>query len=128
MPRLFMVLLALLGVSGCQTRPERSIKVIIGATLEDGAGAAPLPDAVIVVDGSRIRAAGPRASVPIPQDSERIDGSGKTVEPALDGEVIAAGKPANLFLLTADRKIELAMREGHWASAPAPVATPRPRP
>ncbi len=126
MPRLFMVSLALLVVSGCESQPERSIKAIIGATLRDGTEAAPLLDSVIVVDGSRIRAAGPRASIPIPQASQRVDGAGKTVTPAQKGEVIASGKPANLFVLTSDGQIELAMREGHWA--PVPIATPPPHP
>ncbi len=121
-----MVLTILLVLSGCQDQSERPIKAIVGATLHDGTGAAPLLDSVIVVDGSRIRAAGPRASVPIPQDSQRVDGTGKTVTPAREGAVIAAGRPANLFMLTSDGKVELAMKEGRWG--PVPIATPPPRP
>ena len=35
-------------------------RVLTGATLIDGTGAAPVPDAAVVIDGERIIAAGPR--------------------------------------------------------------------
>jgi hypothetical protein len=56
---------------------------IVGADLIDGTGAAPVPDAVVVVREGRIVAAGPRARTPIPRDAEVIDGHGKTVMPGL---------------------------------------------
>ena len=37
-------------------------RVLTGATLIDGTGAAPVPDAAVVIDGDRITAAGPRAA------------------------------------------------------------------
>jgi len=39
---------------------------IVGATLIDGNGGPPVADAVVVVDGARIAAAGPRGAVTIP--------------------------------------------------------------
>jgi len=56
---------------------------IIGATLVDGTGSAPVADSVVVVDGARITAAGPRSKVKIPGNAERIDARGKTVLPGL---------------------------------------------
>src|SRR5262245_19868619 len=49
---------------------------IVGCTVIDGNGAAPLPDAVVVVKGSRISAVGPRASVRIPDGATVIDAKG----------------------------------------------------
>jgi predicted amidohydrolase YtcJ len=74
------------------------LKVLIGATAILQPGANPVQDAVIVVDGSAIRAAGERKNVPIPQDSERTDLTGKWVVPVAGGR-IAPGQPADLFIL-----------------------------
>jgi imidazolonepropionase-like amidohydrolase len=54
-----------------------------GATLIDGTGAAPVADSVVVVEGSRIIAAGPRAKVKIPKSATVIDVHGKTLLPGL---------------------------------------------
>src|SRR2546422_5073251 len=59
------------------------IRVLTGATLIDGTGAAPVPDAVVVVDGDRIAAAGPRLAVSWPASAEIIDVKGRTVVPGL---------------------------------------------
>lgn len=55
----------------------------VGATLVDGTGAPPVPDAVVVVDGDRIVAAGPRASVKIPRRALVEDVSGHWITPGL---------------------------------------------
>ena len=54
---------------------------IIGATIIDGNGGAPIPDGVLVIEGDRIAAVGDRASVDVPADAEVIDGSGRFVTP-----------------------------------------------
>ncbi len=59
------------------------IRVLTGATLIDGTGAAPVADAVIVIDGERIAAAGPRRGLSWPGDAEIVDVRGKTVIPGL---------------------------------------------
>src|SRR5437899_76760 len=59
------------------------IRVLTGATLIDGTGAAPVPDAAVVVDGDRIAAAGPRLAVSWPASAEIIDVKGRTVVPGL---------------------------------------------
>ncbi len=56
---------------------------IAGATLIDGRGGAPVADAVIMVRGDRIIAAGPRASVSVLKEATVIDARGLTVLPGL---------------------------------------------
>jgi imidazolonepropionase-like amidohydrolase len=56
---------------------------LVGATLIDGTGHDEVRDATIVVDGGRIVAAGPRASVKLPAGAKRIDVTGKTIVPGL---------------------------------------------
>lgn len=57
--------------------------VIRGATLIDGSGAGPLPDATIVVAGERIACAGPAEACPVPAGARVVDGSGMWVIPGL---------------------------------------------
>jgi imidazolonepropionase-like amidohydrolase len=54
---------------------------IVGATVIDGTGAAPMQNATVVVRDKRIVAVGPRASVTVPQGATVIDGAGKFVTP-----------------------------------------------
>src|SRR5262249_31100364 len=49
---------------------------IVGCAVIDGNGGPPLPDAVVVIRGSRISAVGPRASVRIPDGATIIDAKG----------------------------------------------------
>lgn len=56
---------------------------IVGAQLVDGTGADPVPDAVVVVRGGRIAAAGSRAGTAIPAGAEIVDAAGRTVMPGL---------------------------------------------
>jgi imidazolonepropionase-like amidohydrolase len=58
-------------------------KVITGATLIDGAGRAPIKEAVIVIEGTRIKQAGAKSKVGIPKDAAIIDARGKFVMPGL---------------------------------------------
>jgi N-acetylglucosamine-6-phosphate deacetylase len=111
--RLGGLLIAWALLAGCSNTGKERMTVIVGATLLTGR--AEVPDAVVVIDGKRIRAVGPRPMTPIPQDSERIDGTGRYVK--ADGPVseIAAGQPADLVLLDQDRKVERRMVDGKWA-------------
>src|SRR5713101_7352201 len=59
------------------------IRVLTGATLIDGTGAAPVPDAAVVIDGDRIIAAGPRAATSWPANAEIVDVTGRTLIPGL---------------------------------------------
>jgi imidazolonepropionase-like amidohydrolase len=59
------------------------IRVLTGATLIDGTGAAPVPEAVVVIDGDRIIAAGPRAATAWPANAEIVDVAGRILIPGL---------------------------------------------
>jgi imidazolonepropionase-like amidohydrolase len=64
--------------------PERKgALVITGATLIDGTGSAALPDAVVVIEGDRIKAVGPRNKVTIPKGATVVDAHGKFLLPGL---------------------------------------------
>ncbi|HEX3747386.1 MAG TPA: amidohydrolase family protein [Bryobacteraceae bacterium] len=74
--------LLLLSLALCGCKPEEShIKAIIGAVLIDGRGGPPLSDSAVLVAGDRIRGAGARSAVEIPDNTDRIDGSGKFLVP-----------------------------------------------
>jgi imidazolonepropionase-like amidohydrolase len=64
-----------------QPAPPRT--VIVGATLVDGNGGAPVPDAVVVVENDRIAAAGPRGAVAVPAGAQQIDASGRWIIPGM---------------------------------------------
>jgi imidazolonepropionase-like amidohydrolase len=55
----------------------------VNARLIDGTGAAPVADAVVVVDGGKIIAAGPRAKVTVPAGARTVDAAGNTIVPGL---------------------------------------------
>ena len=59
------------------------ITAIVGATLIDGRGGEPLPDAVVVIRGDKIAAVGTRASAAIPPEGERIDAAGLFLLPGM---------------------------------------------
>jgi hypothetical protein len=65
-----------------QQGPQKPL-VLKGGLLIDGAGGAPLKDAVIVLSGGRIQSIGTQASAKIPAGATVIDTSGKTILPGL---------------------------------------------
>lgn len=70
------------------------------ATLIDGTGAHPVPDAAILITDGRISAAGPEASVDVPPGAERRDCSGAYIIPGLmDANIhlVAARTPDTLL-------------------------------
>jgi imidazolonepropionase-like amidohydrolase len=56
---------------------------IMGATLIDGTGAAPVHDSVVLVEGTQIAQVGPRDAVQIPTDAQQIDAHDKFLLPGL---------------------------------------------
>lgn len=82
MRRYAALLLLSISLSACKPTAEGHMKAIIGAVLIDGLGGPPLSDSVVVVAGDRIREAGARSTVLIPEEADKIDGSGKFVVPA----------------------------------------------
>lgn len=67
------------GISGSRA----TTLAIVGGTLIDGTGAAPVPDAAVVIHNGRIVAAGPRTKVKIPKHANIVDAHGKTILPGL---------------------------------------------
>jgi imidazolonepropionase-like amidohydrolase len=61
---------------------RRTIAIEHG-TLIDGTGRAPIADAVILIEGERIRSVGPQETVRIPRDANVIDAHGKFILPGL---------------------------------------------
>ena len=81
--RTLLVLAALAGGLGAVPRAARAEGLaIVGATVVDGA-AAPIPDAVVLINGDRIQAVGSRAQVALPKGITIVDGRGKWVAPGL---------------------------------------------
>ena len=62
---------------------QKGTLAITGATLIDGTGNAPVKDAVVVIEGDRIIAAGPRNKVKIPGNARRLNAQGKFLLPGL---------------------------------------------
>ena len=56
---------------------------VVGATLVDGTGAAPVRDAVVVMRDGRIACAGPRSSCPVPADADTVSARNKWIIPGL---------------------------------------------
>lgn len=93
--------------SGCGEPDFPKATVIVGATLMDPL----ISNSVVVVQDGRIVAAGPQQSVPIPPNSAKVNGAGKFLKS--DGP-IRVGAPADLVLLSSDRKVERVMEGGKW--------------
>src|SRR5687768_15458833 len=78
----WIVLIA--GVLGpLQVRAQNQTLVLEGGTLIDGTGRAPINDAVIVIDGSRIKAVGSRGQLSYPANARVIKTDGRTLLPGL---------------------------------------------
>ena len=76
-----VALAAVRPVAQAPTAPARL--AIVGGTVIDGNGGAPIADAVILVDGTRISAVGPRTAVAIAAGVQQIDARGRWIIPGL---------------------------------------------
>ncbi|HEX9455812.1 MAG TPA: amidohydrolase family protein, partial [Candidatus Binatia bacterium] len=87
--RLLTATLLLLAVTlhPALSRAQRSAPIVIqGGTLIDATGQPPIEDAVIVVEGDRIKAVGKRGEIATPRGARVIDAKGKTILPGfIDG-------------------------------------------
>jgi imidazolonepropionase-like amidohydrolase len=78
-----VALLIFVAMSVSHASGQGQLVAIDGARLIDGTGTPPDDDSVVVIDGDRIRAAGPRARVRIPPGATIVDARGKVVLPGL---------------------------------------------
>src|SRR5919106_1613674 len=77
-----LVLAGLALVSGIGQAVGRPV-AFVGARVIDGTGRPPVPDAVLLVEGGRIVALGPRGEVGMPEDAARIEVGGRWIIPGL---------------------------------------------
>ncbi len=56
---------------------------LVGASIVDGNGGQPIADGVVVLQGDRILAVGPRSSTTVPAGARRVDVTGKWITPGL---------------------------------------------
>ena len=101
---------AFLLLTACQ---RSDVKVLIGATAIVAPGAQPIEDSIVIVSGRKIRSVGMRKDIPIPQDSERIDLSGKQIVPG-DGSRIAVGEDSDIVVLDSMGKMNRHLVDGVW--------------
>jgi imidazolonepropionase-like amidohydrolase len=73
------------------------VTAIVGARLIDGTGAAAVDNSVVLVSGDRITAAGPRASVQVPQGATVVNAAGKAVIPGLIDVHCHLNQPAEIM-------------------------------
>jgi imidazolonepropionase-like amidohydrolase len=76
------LLLAIAAIPACRRAPPDGI-ALIGATLIDGSGGPPLPDAAIVVRHGRIESVGTRAGFHLPARTLQVDVPGRWIMPGL---------------------------------------------
>jgi len=82
MTRSALILCALLLAFASAPVPARTI-ALVGGTLVDGYGGAPLADSVVLVEGARITAVGRSGSLAVPAGAEVVSTEGMTVLPGL---------------------------------------------
>jgi imidazolonepropionase-like amidohydrolase len=70
-----------LATSGAIVQAQPAVIAIVGASLIDGNGGAPVRDSVVVVSGNKISAVGTRATAQVPPGAQIVDGNGKFVVP-----------------------------------------------
>jgi imidazolonepropionase-like amidohydrolase len=79
-----VIRLALVVLLGCHgLAAAQPVTAIIGATVIDGTGAAPVRDGVVVIEGRKITAVGPRGRVTIPTGAREVNVAGKYVIPGM---------------------------------------------
>jgi imidazolonepropionase-like amidohydrolase len=81
--KILLSLVALTFIACAPAWSQTRAVAIVGATLIDGTGRAPLEDAAVVMLNNRIEAVGKRGAIAIPDGAEVIDAKGKTILPGL---------------------------------------------
>jgi imidazolonepropionase-like amidohydrolase len=68
---------------GAEADTPPPARALVGGTLIDGTGAAPVPDAVVLMRGGKIECAGPRSACAVPADVTVTDMKGRWIVPGL---------------------------------------------
>jgi imidazolonepropionase-like amidohydrolase len=64
-------------------QPGAPVTALVGGTVIDGNGGAPIADAIVLMSGQRITAVGPRSSMTIPAGATEVDARGKWIIPGM---------------------------------------------
>jgi imidazolonepropionase-like amidohydrolase len=106
-----------------------AIVAIVGTTLIDGKGGPPVEDAVVVVRGSRVAAAGRRAATVIPKGAAVVEGAGLSVLPGLIDAHFHLDRDLGLPTLFLQHGVTSVRDPGAWIEAYDSVrrAAPIPR-
>jgi len=87
LPRIIAILAVLVAITpqlaSSQTSQNTRVKALVGGTLIDGYGGAPLRNSVIILDGERIRTVGQVGTLAVPAGAEVISTEGMSVLPGL---------------------------------------------
>ena len=108
-PTPFLTLLLCIILAACVARPTPIVEpsslapptagaatlALVNGTLIDGTGAAPIPDAVVLIGEDRIVAAGPASQVKPPAAAQVIDVGGATILPGFINAHVHAGYNAD---------------------------------
>ncbi|MBM3760402.1 MAG: hypothetical protein FJW36_09170 [Acidobacteria bacterium] len=100
-------------------------KAIVGATLIDGTGRPPIPDAVVVVELGKVVVATSSKGYTIPANAIKTNATGLYITPAQVGARLEYGAPADLYLINGnplDNPLLLSspmrvMKTGEWLNA-----------
>jgi imidazolonepropionase-like amidohydrolase len=106
------------------------VVAIVGATLIDGRGGAPLSNAVVILRGAEIHEVGPRKSTRVPPDAEVFDATGKTLLPGLIDSHFHIEHDYALPPLVLSRGVTSVRDPGQWIEVFEPVrrsTLPQPR-
>lgn len=102
---------------------------IVGATLIDGRGGTPLPNATVIVEENTITEVGSKENINVPDDAEVVDAAGKTLLPGLIDahfHLVSDSMPAQLL----QRGITSLRDPGAWIETYEPareMSLPLPR-
>jgi len=94
---------------------------IVGATLIDGRGGSPIPDAVVVVRGDKIDAAGARSSIRIPRGAEVFDGKGRRLLPGFMDSHFHIERDYELPRLVLSHGVTSVRDPGQWIEVYDPI-------
>jgi len=78
---LIMFLVTGVVVFGDEPKKDGPVTALVGGTVIDGTGTAPVPNATVLVQGAKILAVGPAATVKVPKGANVIDLRGKFILP-----------------------------------------------
>src|SRR6185436_16072974 len=87
----------------------------------DGRGGAPLPDSVVIIRGEKIIAVGPRASTPIPPNTEVFEAKGSTLAPGLMDSHFHIERDYELPRLYLSHGVTSVRDPGQWLEVYAPI-------